>query len=194
MECCSEKLDGDADVLGDGRMGPVYRKMLGSYDVCLKLLAFCCKRGELDGERNVLPTTLREEMRNEVQVYQHLHKLQGLVVPRLLWYGELVPGMADAIATEYSGGAFPYKPSADQKQGAIDALDMLHQNGILHGDVELKNFVCQGSKVFILDFGFSEWKDDMDDDAAWKARVAEEKLMLKKELGLFTSRKRRLNN
>ena len=64
----------------------------------------------------------------------------------------------------------------------MKALDSLHENGVLHGDVALRNFVCEGDKVMILDFGFSKFHEHFDDEADWANEVQEEKRILTKLL------------
>jgi len=36
-------------------------------------------------------------------VYSFLDKLQGSVIPKLLWYGTLVNGAVDALVTDFCG-------------------------------------------------------------------------------------------
>ena len=60
------------------------------------------------------------------------------------------------------------------------ALDSIHDAGVLHGDVALRNFVCEKrtDKVFIIDFEFSLKKGDREDD--WNKLIVEEKNELRK--------------
>jgi len=182
MECTWAHLSGDAELLAEGRMGSVYRQPLQGYDVVIKTLPFSCKR-DVDDMRDVYPFMLRDEMKHEVDVYNRLTKLQGCVVPRLLWYGEIIAGMADALATEYAGEALTaHNLSLGRAQGAAKALEAIHSNGVLHGDIALRNFCAKGDVVMIIDFGFAKFKEDFSDDDEWQVRVEKERHQLRKEL------------
>jgi len=186
-ESSLEHLEGDAELIGEGRMGSVYRQQIQGRDVAVKLLVYSSKR-RVDDEY-AYPTHLRREMHHEMQVYKHLDMLQGKTIPVLLWYGELVDGMADALATEYSGAPLPDSPSHAHFHSAIYALDSIHQQGVLHGDLALRNFVCRGDQVYIIDFGFSRFRTDMT-EVEWMERVLQERLTLEKECGMTSSKKR----
>jgi hypothetical protein len=188
-ECSPERLDGDAELIGEGRMGPVYRQTLQGHDCAVKLAIYSCEV-EIDHQR-MYPTFLRDEMFHEKNVYGQLRDLQGKTIPRLLWYGDLVERMADALVTEYSGEAFPHNPSAAQAQAAIAALHSLHDHGVSHGDVALKNFVCKrdSDQVMVLDFGFSDFREEFE-ESRWQKKVATEKQALREQLGLLTTSRR----
>ena len=183
VECCQARLPGDAELLANGRMGATYRQPLQGRDVVVKTLPYSCRRAELDGQSDVDPYFLRDEMRHEERVYQRLAKLQGKVVPRLLWYGEIVEGMADALATEYAGEPLSKVPQVTpaMAQNALRALDALHAHGVLHGDLELRNFVVLGDDVKVIDFGFATLRDDYA-EAEWEAKTAAERATLVEEL------------
>jgi len=187
QESTSERLDGDAELIGCGRIGPVYRQTLQGKDVAVKLLILTVKR-EIDDIRRY-PTDLRDELKNEVEAYNHLRSLQGKTIPILLWHGTLVEDMADALATEYCGSQLPEQLSEEQKVSAMQALDSLHDNGVLHGDVAARNFVLKDNQIRILDFGFAKFRDSLS-EAEWLERVHKEKAQLRKELGIEESRKR----
>ena len=187
QEATIEKLDGDAELIGCGRIGPVYRQTLQGSDVAVKLLILTVKR-EID-DIWMYPHVLREELSNEVEAYNHLRSLQGKTIPVLLWHGTLVEGMVDALATQYCGSPLPGKLSEEQKTSAMQALDSLHENGVLHGDVARRNFVCNDDQIRLLDFGFARFRHRMT-EAAWLEGVKKEKLLLGKELGTHESLKR----
>jgi len=180
-ECTEERLEGDADLIGEGRMGPTYRQIIQGHDAAIKLLVFCAKRS-VDG-CYTYPDYLRDEMSKEVDVYNRLRSLQGKTIPTLLWYGELISGMADALVTEYSGERLPELRSPEQIENALTALHSLHENGVLHGDVALRNFVCKKNNVRILDFGFSMFREELS-DTDWKEGVKKENASLRKAFGI----------
>ena len=78
----------------------------------------------------------------------------------------------------------PEDPSKELITNALKALDSLHDHGVLHGDVALRNFVCKDDEtVFIIDFGFSRLQEDLD-ESEWMERTMKEKRLLRKELGV----------
>jgi len=187
QESTMRRLDGDAELIGYGRIGPVYRQTLQGRDVAVKLLILTVKR-EID-DLWMYPHVLREELSNEVDVYRHLRSLQGKTIPVLLWHGTLIEGMADALATEYCGSQLPEVLSEEQKVSAMQALDSLHEHGVLHGDVAARNFVWKDKHIRILDFGFAKLRTSLTENE-WLDGVSKEKILLRKELGIQDSRKR----
>jgi len=187
-ESTLDRLDGDAELIGCGRIGPVYRQTLHGRDVAVKLLILTVQR-EIDGLW-MYPYSLREELANEVEVYNHLRSLQGKTIPVLLWHGTLVEGMADALATEYCGTELPNPLSEEQKWSAMHALESLHEHGVLHGDVASRNFVCKDKEIRLLDFGFSKFRENVT-EAEWLEGVNDEKMLLRKELGIHEEARKR---
>ena len=152
VECTTAHLEGDATLLAVGRMGPTYRKTLQGRDVVVKVLAYCVPR-DLDGEAGVMPTRLRGELQREVEAYDRLEDLWGVVVPHMLWFGSIVDDMADALATEYVGGPMSRTVTPSLVESAIQALKAIHARGVLHGDAEVKNFCVrpEDGSVFVVD-------------------------------------------
>ena len=183
VECTQEHLEGDAELLAEGRMGCTYRQTLQGRDVVVKTLPFACKR-EVDGEYNIYPLQLREEMRHEFEVYQRLTSVQGVLVPRLLWYGEIVEGLADALVTEYSGESLDDNSVLTEERAlaAIRTLNGLHSQGVLHGDVALRNFVVLNDTVKAIDFGFARFRENV---LHWTRATQKEHDKLLQALGSF---------
>jgi Protein kinase domain len=50
------------------------------------------------------------------------------------------------------------------QRNAAKALTLLHQNGVLHGDIRLQNFVYRNGNVRIIDFGCSVIFEDKSSD------------------------------
>lgn len=180
LECSMEKLPEDAEIISTGRMGKAYRKTLQGFDCVVKVLFFLNRRDELDGERWVRPTKLRKEMAKEVSIYKHLRRHQGSLIPRLLWYGEIIEAQADAVVTEYCGRALDSDIkdiTLTEAKMAQKALFKLHECGVLHGDIREQNYVVSedGSCVRIIDFGWSKTRMDFDSDESWNENVKMER-------------------
>lgn len=176
LECSMEKLPGDAGIISAGRMGDAYRKTLQGFDCVIKVLFFLNLRDELDGDRWVRPIKLRKEMAKEVSIYKLLKRHQGSLIPRLLWYGEMIEGRADALATEYCGRALDSekeKITAVEVQMAQKSLSKLHECGVLHGDIREQNYVVteDGSSVRIIDFGWGKTKKEFETEESWDQAV-----------------------
>jgi tRNA A-37 threonylcarbamoyl transferase component Bud32 len=159
----------EAERIGFGRTGEVFRHTVHGFDAVFKLVFPHVRRPDRE------PTNkIAQELKNEAQVYQKLHHLQGRVIPRLLWYGKVVSGLGTVLITEFAGQPLPETPTPVQRDLAVKALQDLHANGVLHGDVAVRNFVWRQDDgvVFILDFGFSQVKRKGTNKSDW-ARKAE---------------------
>ena len=83
--------------------------------------------------------------------------LQGVHKPRLLAEGTYHRGLAAFIATEAGGGPLSIEVLRSRPQLAeqvVQSLAAVHQHGVLHGDVQLHNFVVapDNMAVWLLAF------------------------------------------
>jgi TP53 regulating kinase-like protein len=46
-----------------------------------------------------------------------------------------------------------------------EIVGILHDNGIMHGDLTTSNFILTNNKLVILDFGLAQWSDKVEDQA-----------------------------
>lgn len=87
---------------------------------------------------------------NEVRAYHHLKALQGLVVPQFLYHGSDLNQLWATAVTTYGGvslrslvggeeGRVPLPPGT--KSRTLAALRAIHDKGVIHGDVALRNVV-----------------------------------------------------
>ncbi len=88
--------------------------------------------------------------------------LQGVHIPRLLAKGTYHRGLAAFITTEAGGGPLSIETLRSRPQLAekvLQSLAAVHQRGVLHGDVQLHNFVLapDNTTVWLLDFEHSCW-------------------------------------
>ena len=190
LECSPEHLEGDADQIAQGRIGPVYRKTLYGFDAVFKVLPFL--KYKHSRERN-LPT--RDELKDEAEAYRRLAHLQGVVVPRLLWYGEIAEGALDALVTEYAGVSYEKlcdtaPLSQEQVASAIAALQQLHEAGVQHGDAELRNVVWRPARgagepgrALLVDLGRAWFREDARDVDYWTSSTREEAERFSETLG-----------
>ncbi|KAG0591105.1 hypothetical protein M758_1G146600 [Ceratodon purpureus] len=122
-------------------------------------------RGTYDGQRIVVklaPTgsDRAEALLTEVAAYHKLKEYWGKFVPKLVSYGTTAGGRVVYIATEYING-FEIgigTLSQDVVKEIFDALTVVHQCGILHGDIRASNIiVMEGWEVGVrlIDFGFA---------------------------------------
>jgi len=91
--------------------------------------------------------------------------------------------MAGVLTTKYAGEAF-FCEQLDPGAGSrpAKALETIHSSGVLHGDIDLRNFRARGNDVTIIDFGFAKFREDFTNDDEWKTRVEKERHQLRKEL------------
>jgi len=182
-EWSSKRQDGDAEFIGSGRCGRSYRLVLKGYDgIAYNSAVKVCFWGwKRDKESSI---ELKKEMYRDYEVYLRLKEYQGVILPLLLWYGEIVPGVADALVTEFSGtnlSDFEYFTD-DIKTQCTEILSTLHNNQIVHGDIRLENFLIdQNGKVKIIDFGFSRFKEEIFEEE-WQRLVLQEQQDLEESL------------
>ena len=148
-------LKGDAQPIGGGRTGCVYRKTLGGKDVAIKIVMFGIARDSdepMEGE-------LMIELDREEQAYGALSDLQGDVIPR--FFGQCRLQLGQCLVTEF----LDLKSFAEQGfltrsqiSSALDGLAAIHAKNVLHGDVKnLKNVMWDEDKqkAVWIDFGGS---------------------------------------
>src|SRR5436305_776254 len=66
--------------------------------------------------------------------YKHLRNLQGVTIPKLYGYGHMWR-MFYAIILEFCDGGTPNPSSQADMEGTRKALEQLHDNHVLHGDL-----------------------------------------------------------
>lgn len=173
-------LEGDAQPIGYGRSGVVYRKRMNGLDLAIKTLYL----NSLRDRDEATDEELREELLKEVEIYQRYVDLQGQVIPR--FFGLRTLQIADCFITEYIGPSFDTfeRITEEQCQSALAALSVLHRKGILHGDAELRNIVWSEKlqRSFWIDFSFSKLRRPTHDDAKWKELAKEEHESVKRML------------
>jgi len=129
---------------------------------------------------NLRALVFRNEM-EEYKWYKLLTKMLDIVMPRFLWYGEIIEDMAGVLTTKYAGEAL-FCEQLDPGAGSrpAKALETIHSSGVLHGDIDLRNFRARGNDVTIIDFGFAKFREDFTDDDEWKTLVEKERHQLRK--------------
>ncbi len=142
----------------EGRSGRVYRIHIDKENVfALKL--YC--------NDNVNKQILKE-MQNEKIVYKHLNdkanKLKDKVRifwPKLAYAGFLFDQAYYGICTSFIEGSC-YSSSIKSNniekiiKSCVEALEQLHDYGVVHGDIRLSNFIIDEDSAKIIDFGFSK--------------------------------------
>jgi hypothetical protein len=96
-----------------------------------------------------------DQFNHELSIYRDLEDLQGNVIPRLIAYGNL-GGLLQVIVLENVGKSIT-REQAEQKHDEINAaLQRIHENGVVHGDLRLPNILIDKENNFrIIDFGMS---------------------------------------
>jgi hypothetical protein len=102
-----------------------------------------------------------EEIRHERDVYEAIGDLQGDVVPRVVWTGDLIADRY-VVATEDAGESLlKWKPPSRQvamavAREAVAKLEVLHSRGVLHGDIASRNMTVDvDNHVKFIDFGYA---------------------------------------
>mmetsp|Transcript_18838 Transcript_18838/g.33447 ORF Transcript_18838/g.33447 Transcript_18838/m.33447 type:complete len:641 (+) Transcript_18838:295-2217(+) len=119
-----------------------------------------------------------EGLEYEASMYEELRDLWGSAIPNLVYAGPLTLGRS-SLAITYEGQSLDRKQlelgmSKDElKRKACDALEALHQRGVVHGDVALRNIVVDPAtkSVKLIDLGASS---KVDPGASGQAELAKE--------------------
>lgn len=172
-----------AEVIAEGRTGPVYRKFINGKDCICK----CLFIDEEVDEYEESPSLIKDELDREVDVYEQLKELQGNIIPELLAYEVLMYGTIYMIVTEYAGEIIHEEIGLNKKQieSARKGLNELHNRGILHGDIRLCNMVINknnNNEVMFIDFGFAKFKQEFNNENDWNEAVEKERNKLEREL------------
>ena len=161
-------------VVGQGRIGLAVRKTTPDLDIVCKIL-------RQDGWSPDEHAIKVEELKSEMAIYHHLLELQGTAIPRFVYAGLLVDashwvdpasGERHGLATTWEGDSLDkgsIKLSPQLMNDALDVLDQIHRCGVLHGDMELRNIVCNNNgSIKFVDFGNAHCKKDELEDGRSK--------------------------
>jgi len=132
--------------LAPGRTGISRRASLDAADVVVKI-ADIYKHPELE-----------LELTHEGDVYERLRALQGVVIPRLVTYGRFAEDFLCGLATADSGvDATHFDPDATFTDKALLALRMVHELGVLHGDIKRANILRNtAGDPILVDFAMAK--------------------------------------
>jgi hypothetical protein len=132
--------------LTPGRTGISRRASLNAADVVVKI-ADIFKHPELE-----------LELTHEGDVYKRLRALQGVVIPRLVTYGRFAEDFLCGLATADSGvDATHFDPDATFTAKALQALRMVHELGVLHGDIKRANILRNtAGDPMLVDFAMAK--------------------------------------
>ena len=92
----------------------------------------------------------------ELEAYKSLQVLQGVHIPRLLFYGPLQDTCNPTLVLEHCGTSLDNMPSLTpcelRKHGAAATITLraMHSAGALHGDSADRNIVCDPVKNRML--------------------------------------------
>jgi RIO-like serine/threonine protein kinase len=92
---------------------------------------------------------------NELKIYRHLSKLQGIYVPVIVGSGKAVFAgtTRDVIMMSYGGAsANDCYLTTNILDRIASAFSAIHANGVYHQDVSLRNILIDEDKVSVIDF------------------------------------------
>lgn len=93
-------------------------------------------------------------LKREIDVYLHLKDLQGKSIPRLLYYGQNDDKIY--LITQKVGKSLHYRGNLKNILEYIKkSIDILHSFNVYHGDLEPRNLLLSGKKIYIIDFEHS---------------------------------------
>uniref|UniRef100_T1IP06 Protein kinase domain-containing protein n=1 Tax=Strigamia maritima TaxID=126957 RepID=T1IP06_STRMM len=132
------------ECLGEGRSGVTYESTFNGQPVAIKTTYW------------VTQPELKEEMFNEIRIYEQLKASQGFIVPKVLF--EVFTANRKGFGMQLGHKFDPTKLTESQKYQIIIGLDLIHRHGVAHGDIKLDNVVTNRDKdgFWFIDFGFSK--------------------------------------
>lgn len=103
----------------------------------------------------ILGSSTYDNLNWEVEIYQVLRHLQGLVIPEFLSFGNIW-GIFDVAITKYSGDPLRLRDIYKRKaigSKMINAIQQLHRCNVIHGNIGLDSFIIDdSSKVYLVGF------------------------------------------
>ncbi|KAI3631960.1 hypothetical protein MIR68_009796 [Amoeboaphelidium protococcarum] len=96
----------------------------------------------------------------EQQCYLKLSRLQGTVIPRLLARLS-IDGWIEAIMIERLERVSTVADIQTHYRHLFDSLQLIHQNGVAHGDVAPRNILWKGDQLLFIDFGHAKLASQM---------------------------------
>lgn len=127
------------------RFGVAHRLSVNELDAVVKIM---------EGTKN---REGAEELQNEAEIYTKLSDLCGDAIPNMIYSGRLENGNRPILAVSYEGTSLEdnydmVSPITYQK--AKHALEKIHEKGVAHGDIALRNIVINDNgDVKLIDFG-----------------------------------------
>jgi hypothetical protein len=125
----------------------------------------------------------------ELEAYKRLDELQGTIVPNLK-QSYLMSGFLFCFALQDCGQEISQSQFKEFYDQIVSALKAVHQKGVLHGDIALRNILIDssGTKITIIDFGVASFYGPEPDgehelrfiseDLEWNERCESELLQL----------------
>ncbi|KAI3631953.1 hypothetical protein MIR68_009789 [Amoeboaphelidium protococcarum] len=96
----------------------------------------------------------------EQQCYLKLSRLQGTVIPRLLARLS-IDGWIEAIMIERLERVSTVADIQTHYVQLNNSLQLIHQNGVAHGDVAPRNIMWKGDQLLFIDFGHAKLASQM---------------------------------
>jgi tRNA A-37 threonylcarbamoyl transferase component Bud32 len=107
----------------------------------------------------------RKELKNEIKVYQLLQAAGVTCLPKFVFGGVVYVFLA--VITEFiNGKSFKFDQMNNlPKINCVKSLRILHDNDVLHCDLRSSNFIFNENECCIIDFGFSQISEKIDQKA-----------------------------
>jgi hypothetical protein len=121
----------------------------------------------------------------ELEAYRRLDGLQGTVVPNL-HYSYLMSAFLFSLILQHCGQPISQTQFREFYEHILNAVKAVHQRGVLHGDIALRNILIDSTsnKVVLVDFGVASFLGTpadneyglsfISDEIEWEARCENE--------------------
>ncbi|GBC43724.2 kinase-like domain-containing protein [Rhizophagus irregularis DAOM 181602=DAOM 197198] len=132
-----------------------YNRLLSAGENNKKVLEceFCGKTIALKSIDLTKKSKCLDEFLNEVKIYKVLAKLQGIYIPKLLFYSDLANGMSFVMGMTIVGTLLNHhRIDKWLKNKVIMTLKKVHEYNILHNDIHKENILIdEKGYVYLLD-------------------------------------------
>jgi len=94
----------------------------------------------------------KQMLQREADIYEVLSDLQGRCIPTI--YGFFGSEHLKALIMEYMGHSVGNISdlNTDQRRQLLEELCLIHEHGVVHGDLRASNIILHGSNAHFIDF------------------------------------------
>lgn len=155
-ECSNAHFDGDSVLLYEEKDVSLRRKTLEGIDCVMKTYFYSDREGYKD---------IRARARREMVTFERLKDIQGIMIPRVVWKGDMVSGAADCVGWEFCGNFLPPRITKATRDAFLDLVHALHARGVIHGSLRRRMsymFDEKTKKPYLANFEYAVFREELE--------------------------------